>query len=406
MGKEIKIYLDFNKFGFFLRKHWVWLLFWGIVLGLWILNYLGGRFWGIDYELIKSYTRGYFYEGGFEKVAVAADSSYGSLAGFSKQRAAKDLHGARAFGFGENGEVYVADTEKNRILALWDEDRDGVLENREIFLEGIDSPGGIVYYQGLVLASAKGKLWLMQDTNQDHRADISEELILDLPYGKYQTNHLSVNHQGIFYIAQGPTADEPISDADSYEGTILSYDLDSRKLRVLAKGFSNPLGIAVHPQNGDIFMSDSTRLSPGGRPEELNLVEKGHEYGWPECFGYDPERNCPQKVNALLEIIQGVGAAGMEFIKGDLFPPTYKNNLFIALEGGKSGDPKKGRSVLRVRLTPASGTYQLKASLFAKGFDRPVDIKEDLDGSLVILDSGSGELIRIAPIYSAQPTEL
>ncbi|MBI2862592.1 MAG: sorbosone dehydrogenase family protein, partial [Chloroflexi bacterium] len=92
-------------------------------------------------------------------------------------------------------------------------------------------------------------------------------------------------------------------------------------------------------------------------------------------------------------------ADGMVFYTGDQFPKEYRNNIFIALWGANSGDPRIGKKVLRVVLSGESPNYQAEVSTFATGFGNPLDITVGPDGALYITDFGRGEIVKIYARY-------
>lgn len=96
--------------------------------------------------------------------------------------------------------------------------------------------------------------------------------------------------------------------------------------RIFAYGFRNGFNFAFHPESGRIYGSDNA----GPTCEELNIVESGSDYGWPQ----PPEdsTDCSSAAGAKAikffasEGVQPedwtstVGVAGMEFVSGDVYP--------------------------------------------------------------------------------------
>lgn len=71
-------------------------------------------------------------------------------------------------------------------------------------------------------------------------------------------------------------ADNPFADADG----------DAARL-VLASGFRNPYRLSVHPIDGTIVAGD-VGSEPPRAAEELDVVEAGADYGWPDQEGLEP----------------------------------------------------------------------------------------------------------------------
>jgi aldose sugar dehydrogenase len=98
-------------------------------------------------------------------------------------------------------------------------------------------------------------------------------------------------------------------------------------------GHRNPQGLAIDPRNGDIY--DLEHGPRGG--DELNLVRKGRNYGWPVIsYGINYDGTTLTELTHKEGMEQPVvywtpslAVCGMNFYTGDLFP-KWKNNLFIA----------------------------------------------------------------------------
>lgn len=109
----------------------------------------------------------------------------------------------------------------------------------------------------------------------------------------------------------------------------LPLDLSSPEALIVASGFRNPFGLAVHPTLGTVWVTENGPLVD----DELNVIVPGGNYGWPLLTGSQsspgyiaPARNYPQ-------VIAPVDAA---FYTGAQFPATYAGNLFFGdfIRGG------------------------------------------------------------------------
>ncbi|MGH8021065.1 MAG: PQQ-dependent sugar dehydrogenase [Opitutaceae bacterium] len=97
-------------------------------------------------------------------------------------------------------------------------------------------------------------------------------------------------------------------------------------------GHRNPQGLAFDPRNGDLY--DLEHGPRGG--DELNLVEKGNNYGWPVItYGMEYSGTAITDITHKEGMEQPVvywtpslAVCGMNFYTGDLFP-KWKNHLFI-----------------------------------------------------------------------------
>lgn len=104
-------------------------------------------------------------------------------------------------------------------------------------------------------------------------------------------------------------------------------------------GHRNPQGLAMHPTTGDLY--DAEHGPRGG--DELNLVLRGRNYGWPVIThgmnypgtpigeGLSAKEGMEQPLTYWLP---SIAPCGMNFYSGDLFP-KWKNHLFISTLAAK-----------------------------------------------------------------------
>jgi glucose/arabinose dehydrogenase len=116
-------------------------------------------------------------------------------------------------------------------------------------------------------------------------------------------------------------ADNPFVSDPKADATIWSY------------GHRNPQGLAFHPVTGELF--DAEHGPRGG--DELNLVQKGVNYGWPVItYGMNYDGTAMTDITAKDGMAQpvtywvpSIAPCGANFYAGDLFP-KWKNHLFVA----------------------------------------------------------------------------
>ena len=132
--------------------------------------------------------------------------------------------------------------------------------------------------------------------------------------------------------------------------------------------------------------------------DELNLVEKGKNYGWPVvAYGIEYSgRPIPGAVTARAGFEQPVyywdpviAPSGAQFYSGNAFP-EWRGNLFV----GSLGQERL------VRLTIANGRVTGEEHLLVDRSQRIRDVRQGPDGFLYIVTDargGGGELWRMAP---------
>jgi glucose/arabinose dehydrogenase len=153
-------------------------------------------------------------------------------------------------------------------------------------------------------------------------------------------------------------------------------------------GHRNVLAAAVHPANGQLWVVEMGPL--GG--DELNLVERGANYGWPvvsDGDNYDksaiPDHATRPEFKAAVKTWTPViSPSGALFYNGSLFP--WRGQLIV---GGLSS-----KALIRLTLDGAKVTSEERIDMQK----RIRDVLETADGALLVLtDDAKGELLRLTP---------
>jgi glucose/arabinose dehydrogenase len=93
----------------------------------------------------------------------------------------------------------------------------------------------------------------------------------------------------------------------------------------------------------------------------------------------------------------------MRFYTGPMFPPDYRDAIFIARRGSWNRTEKIGYDVLTVKTTPDGKNAEVTP--FMSGFldpaknefwGRPVDVLQMPDGSLLVADEQVGAIYRVS----------
>jgi glucose/arabinose dehydrogenase len=102
-----------------------------------------------------------------------------------------------------------------------------------------------------------------------------------------------------------------------------------------------------------------------------------------------------------------VAALGLTFYTGDMFPESYRGQIFIAQHGSWNRSEKVGYDILLVRLDPKGRVEgsEVFASGWLQGQDnwgRPNDVLQMPDGALLVSDDQAGVIYRISHSGSPQ----
>jgi glucose/arabinose dehydrogenase len=306
------------------------------------------------------------------------------------------------FVMGEAGEIYIAAFDGGIYKmppAPWNTDDELVTP----FAPDIPQITGMVYLDGSLYANGTGSLWKLTDTDGDGLADQTEVLIEGLPsrtFDHHSNNGLTVGTDGRLYFALGGTTDHG-PELDELAGNILAYDLNTKLLSVYAYGLRNSYDQAFCPSSStNLYVGDN---APDGLdetlryipPDELNLVEPGKNYGYPNDFGYPPPWSDTEPPIALMEtagVPTGILCYEPRNSEGD-FPAEYNENLFVGLAGGSN--PLSGHKIVRVQMEIRDGRTIGTVSDFLTMLGRPVDLIQYNDGSILVLDYSLGQIYQI-----------
>jgi aldose sugar dehydrogenase len=102
---------------------------------------------------------------------------------------------------------------------------------------------------------------------------------------------------------------------------------------VWSLGHRNHQGLAFHPQTKQLW---STEHGPDTR-DELNVIKKGKNYGWPDCLGVETSCGVKNYEAAVREYVRDgtVAMSGMTFYSGTALAGWNNNLLFVTLKTGR-----------------------------------------------------------------------
>ncbi|MDB5212466.1 MAG: L-sorbosone dehydrogenase [Myxococcaceae bacterium] len=324
-----------------------------------------------------------------------------------------------------NGDLFVAESSANRVRLLRDADGDGKPEVVSIYAEGLNQPFGIAFYP------PKDPRWVyVANTDSvvrfpyaagDVRARGEAEVVVNdisgggrLRGGGHWTRDLVFSLDGTkMFVSVGSRSNDNDNAAEDRRARIFEYAPDGKSERVYATGIRNPVGLAIHPETGELWASVNERDELGDNivPDYVTRVRDGGFYGWPWFYigpNQDPnhEGKHPELRNAVLlpdVLIQSHSASlGMTFYKGQQFPAAYRMSAFAAEHGSWNRKRRTGYKVISI--PTKNGVPLGEYDDFMTGFvtadgdvwGRPVAVAEGNDGALYVSDDGANCVWRIA----------
>jgi glucose/arabinose dehydrogenase len=165
---------------------------------------------------------------------------------------------------------------------------------------------------------------------------------------------------------------------------------DGVRPEIWSIGHRNIQSAALHPTTGELWeVEHGTR---GG--DELNLVQKGKDYGWPTiAYGIEyrggpitggiTAQNGMEQPRYYWDPV--IGPSGMVFYTGSMFP-AWKGNLFVG--GHQTRD--------LVRLVVEGDRVTGEERLLTDLKERLRDVRQGPDGAIyVVTDSGSARVLKL-----------
>jgi glucose/arabinose dehydrogenase len=253
--------------------------------------------------------------------------------------------------------------------------------------DGFKLPLGLLVLGEELYVSDNGTVWRLRGTERT-------AIVSGIPVFEHATDGMALGPDGKIYLGAGSTCNA-CKESDPRNATIARFRPDGAEFEIVARGLRNPYDLAFHPADGSLWATDNGRDDLGAEvPDELDLIQPGKHYGYPDCYGRGRGSNCDGTVAAVLELESNSAAGGLHFYSASSFPAEYRHNAFVALWG--SFRRTRGRKVVRVVLVKREGRYAARAVDFASGFDAPLDlVVSPADGALYVADHGRGTLYRI-----------
>ncbi len=299
--------------------------------------------------------------------------------------------------YGPDQRLYAA-TEDGFIYAIADLDDNHRGDSIQQFAAGLTLPLGLAWVGDELFVSEQGRVLALRDDDGDGAADTQRVVVSRLPsFGQHSNDGLALGGDGFIYMGQGSTCDHCV-ETDPRSGTILRFRPDGSELTVYARGLRNPYDLAFNA-NGDLFATDNGRDDLGRNEpgEELNLIQSGQNYGWPDCWPGRAAAACAGSVQPVITFTAHTSANGLVFYNGGEFPPEYIGSAFVAILGPVNlfpDDPERG--VMRVQLVRNGAGYTATREWFLDLPDgRPVDLTFAPDGGLYVADWENGLILRI-----------
>jgi glucose/arabinose dehydrogenase len=371
--------------------------------------------------------------------------------GFTVKLFAVGLSNPRLIRVAPNGDIFIAETARNRVRVLRAADGAWAASINQVFAEGLDRPFGIAFYPSKsnpewIYIANNNSVVRFRYQNGDLKARDGGQVIvprLSESHGGHTTRDIafSLDDKRMFIsvgsgsnVAEGMGRQSPDAirgweaehgrgaawDSEANRADVLVTDPDGHEpLHTFATGIRNGVGLAVDSRTGQLWTSANERDSLGDDlvPDYITRVKEGGFYGWPWYYlgNHEDPRHAGERPDlagqaTVPDVLLQSHSASLEMVfytASDgvaVFPPEYQGDIFAAFHGSWNRTGRTGYKVVRVRVSQGvpTGEYDDFLTGFVANDDsvwgRPVGVAVAHDGALLVTEDGNGTVWRIAYI--------
>lgn len=342
---------------------------------------------------------------------VNNDSAIKLPQGFKIELYASDIPNARSMALSSSGILFVGTRNAGKVYALLDNNKDYKVDEVFTVASGLDMPNGVALKDGDLYVAEVSRIIKFPDIESNFKNNPAYTVIRDdFPKDRsHGWKFIKFGPDGKLYVPVGAPCNICLRKDDPRYASITRMNADGSNFEIFASGIRNTVGFDWHPVTKELWFTDNGRDMLGDNipPDELNSAPTlGLHFGYPFLHGkniLDPEFGTQADTSQLTKPVQELGphvaALGMEFYTGDMFPPEYNNQIFIAEHGSWNRSEKIG---YRVTLVKLNGNKAISYEPFAEGWlkgdnvsGRPVDVEVMPDGSMLVSDDYADCIYRI-----------
>ena len=335
-----------------------------------------------------------------------------------------------------NGDLIVAMQVAGELMLLRDADGDGRAEWVQRYAGGFDRPNGLAFRDKEILVADQQGIWTLgwsgaqrppsppakkasevppearKPDVMDGQKLLTAKGVFGLPQG-HANRDIEIGPDGRLYVGVGTTGN--IGVEPEPKATVQSFAADGSDQKTVIAGVRNPVGLAFHPDTGDLWVTVQERDGVGDRlvPDFLARATPGAFYGFPYAYigpnpqpgfaGMAPDKVAATQVPALL-FEPHSAAMDLVFYTGRNVPAEYRGDAIVALKGSWNRTDPTGYKIVRVKFEggkPAGWYDNFITGFWIEGDDkavvwgRPADVALAPDGTLFVVDDTGGTIWRV-----------
>ena len=244
--------------------------------------------------------------------------------------------------------------------------------------------------QGQITFDRAGAVTQLRDVNGDGYFEFAHDIVTDLPgiqgpETMHQNNGITFSADGSIFILSASASDRSL-DVHPWSGTVLRVSPDFTQTEVFARGFRNPFGLVMGPDDELFVTENDIDESPG---DELNHVVQGGHYGHPFVVPNERLVETEGFVDPILVGEHESNFLGMAYATSPSLPEEYRNCIYMA--------DFMQDSILRLKLERSGDTYKVKSVDTFATITTPVDIAVTPSGEFFVISRRTQNVYRIRP---------
>jgi glucose/arabinose dehydrogenase len=306
----------------------------------------------------------------------------------------------------------------NRITLLRDTNGDGVADTHSVFLANLHSPFGMVLVGDTLYIANSDAVVRVTYANGQEQISAAPATVAALPGGPinhHWTKNVVASRDGSkLYVAVGSNSNVAENGIDKEEGRAAIWEIDPRTgaHRVFASGLRNPVGMAIEPESGSLWVAVNERDELGSDlvPDYITSVREGAFYGWPYSY-YGPHvdtRVKPQRPDLVASAVAPdyalgphTGSLGLTYATTTDLPTQFQHGMFVGQHGSWNRKPRSGYRVIFVPFAgavPSGDPIEVLTGFVKDNGDamgRPVGVAIDKQGALLVADDVGNAVWRV-----------
>ncbi len=268
--------------------------------------------------------------------------------------------------------------------------------------------GWIYISYGKPMPDSTSSTTIMRFKLEGNNATSQEEIIQSLPAwkgGRHLGSRIVFDNEGYLYYSSGERGDTPSNaqDLTNSHGKIHRIYDDGRipednpfvntagaMKSIWTYGNRNPQGLYFDKKNNLLY---ETEHGPQGG-DELNLIQKGKNYGWPVItwgIDYDgtPISDIQEKEGMeqpLSYYVPSIATSGMTMVTSDKYP-AWKGDILVG-----------ALAKMHINRVDMDGSTAGKQEVMLQDIGRVRQVSQSPDGYIYAVTQGTGLLIKLIPV--------